>query len=149
MGRKSYEEIGHALSYCTIVVVSKTLQKVSEGCLLARSLEEAILIASGTKEKLDFNEQKAQEILVAGGEEIYRRTLPLAEKIYATEIFLDSDFFMKKKSDEKKSPTGVQNYFPMLDENWHCTFTEKHRDFETKILYEYKTYERENIIYDL
>ena len=70
MGRKSYEEIGHALSYCTIVVVSKTLQKVSEGCLLARSLEEAILIASGTKEKLDFNEQKAQEILVAGGEEI-------------------------------------------------------------------------------
>ena len=71
MGRKSYEEIGHPLPYCTLVVVSskeKTLEQAIEYC----------------------KAQGQEEILIAGGGSIYEQALPYADKIYATEI--DADF---------------------------------------------------------
>ena len=71
MGRKSYEEIGHPLPYCTLVVVSSK----------EKSLDEAIKYCKA---------QNQEEILIAGGGSIYRQALPYADKIYATEI--DADF---------------------------------------------------------
>ena len=41
MGRKSFDEIGHALPYCTIIIVSKTLKTAPEKCLLAQNLKQA------------------------------------------------------------------------------------------------------------
>ena len=58
MGRKSYDEIGHPLSYCTLVVVSSKTQ----------NLEEAINYCKS---------QNQEEILIAGGGEIYRQALPI------------------------------------------------------------------------
>ena len=71
MGRKSYEEIGHPLPYCKLIVVSSKTQ----------SLEDAINYCKS---------QNQEEILIAGGGSIYQQTLPYADKIYATEI--DADF---------------------------------------------------------
>ena len=71
MGRKSYEEIGHPLPYCKLIVVSSKKQ----------SLEDAINYCKS---------QNQEEILIAGGGSIYQQTLPYADKIYATEI--DADF---------------------------------------------------------
>ena len=71
MGRKSYDEIGHPLSYCELVIVSSKTQ----------NLEDAI----------KYCKSKGQEeILIAGGGSIYEQALPYADKIYATEI--DADF---------------------------------------------------------
>lgn len=75
MGRKTFMEIGHALPYCTIIIVSKKMTTAPKDCLLADSLEKAFLYFSDD-----------DEILIAGGQEIYAQVLPYTEKIYATEI---------------------------------------------------------------
>lgn len=116
MGRKTFEEIGKALSYCTIIVVSKTLNSVPEGCQLFSNLNDAI----------KFCQNQNQEILIAGGEEIYRQTITQASRIYATEI--DAKF-------------SGDRYFPEIEEHlWNkkiCQTLE-----ENGIKFEYITYEK-------
>ena len=83
MGRKSYDEIGHPLSYCTLVVVSSKTQ----------NLEEAINYCKS---------QNQDEILIAGGGTIYEQALPYADRIYATEIEADfeGDVFFPELNEE-------------------------------------------------
>lgn len=125
MGRRSFEEIGKALSYCTIVVVSKTLGSVPSGCLLADSLEKAIEICGGLSPIAAPMAQK-EEILVAGGEEIYRQALPYCNTIYATEILQEFE---------------GDRFFPKLNEKaWNKTVQAEHT--ECGIKYQYVTYVR-------
>lgn len=112
MGRKSFEEIGHALSYCTIIILSSSMKKAPEGCLLADSLEEAVKMTD-------------DEILICGGEKLYSQTLPKANRIYATEILQDFD---------------GDKFFPQLDGLWHRFVLDKKR--ENNIEYEIAIYER-------
>lgn len=115
MGRKSYEEIGHPLSYCTIIVVSTTLSWVPEGCLLAKNLEEAITISN----------KKQDEVLIAGGQSLYEQALPLANTIYATEIELN---------------VAGDTFFPEIKNNWTKTIVET--KIENQIKYDYVLYKR-------
>ena len=101
MGRKSFEEIGHGLSYCTIIIVSTTLKAAPQGCLLAKNLEQALLLAEG------------QEILIAGGETLYRQTINKADKIYATEIdavIQGNTFFPQLPEPEKWTKTVEKSF---------------------------------------
>lgn len=111
MGRKSFEEIGHALPYCTIIIISTSMKDAPQGCLLASSLEEALKIAG---------DDKYQEILVAGGGQIYEQTLSLAKKIYATEIDIqiDGDVF-----------------FPKLGKDWKVVEEEEKKEGQTTYRY--------------
>ena len=122
MGRKSFEEIGRALPYCTIVIVSKTMKAAPEGCVLVDSIEKAIEYCVNIEEN-DASFEK--EILVAGGEEIYRQTLPYAKTIYATEI--DTSF-------------PGNRHFPKLTGRW--TKTIEANCEENDIRYTYVTYRR-------
>ena len=119
MGRKSFEEIGRALPYCTIVIVSKTMEKAPAGCVLVDSIEKAIEYC------VNADETKSQEILVAGGEEIYRQTLPYAKTIYATEI---------------AASFPGDRHFPKLTGKW--TKTVEATCEENDIKYTYVTYRR-------
>ena len=63
MGRKSFDEIGHGLPYCTIIIISRTLKNAPEGCLLAKSLENGIELAKKYSKKplkTFFNTQQSQ-----------------------------------------------------------------------------------------
>ena len=122
MGRKSFEEIGRALPYCTIVIVSKTMKAAPEGCVLVDSIEKAIEYCVNIEEN---NASTEKEILVAGGEEIYRQTLPYAKTIYATEI--DASF-------------PGDRHFPKLTGRW--TKTIEANCEENDIRYTYITYRR-------
>ena len=91
MGRKTYESIGRPLPNRRNIVVSRTARvelngvviqeayRAPEGCEVARSLEAAIELARETD----------SEPRVIGGAEIYRAALPLATKIYLTEVNRD------------------------------------------------------------
>ena len=132
MGRKSFEEIGRALPYCTIVIVSKTMKNAPEGCLLADSIEKAIEYCVNAEENSDnatatqtARTSTKKEILVAVGEEIYRQTLPFAKTIYATEI--DASF-------------PGDRHFPKLTGHW--TKTVEANCEENFIKYSYVTYRR-------
>jgi dihydrofolate reductase len=75
MGRKTHASIGRALPGRRNIVVSRTADHL-DGCELARSLEEAIALARATD----------PEPRVIGGAELYAEALPLATRIFLTEV---------------------------------------------------------------
>ena len=94
MGRRSYEEIGHPLPNRKNIVVSKTKVFSGENIITAKSLEEALSLAG------------KEEIFIAGGATLFRKALPLADKIYMTYVDLevpDADrFFPEFRKEEYK-----------------------------------------------
>ena len=77
MGRKTFESIGKPLPGRTLIIVTHNVQYQAQGCIVAHSMEAA----------LDAAQQAGEaEVFIAGGAEIYRAVLPIADKIYLTEI---------------------------------------------------------------
>jgi len=79
MGRKTYESLGRLLPGRTTVIVSRNRDYTVPGALVVASLQQA-LEACGNDE----------EIFVIGGAELYREALPMADRLYMTEI--DAEF---------------------------------------------------------
>lgn len=77
MGRRTWESIGRPLPGRTMLVVSRGGVEVPEGVLTAGSLEQAVQIAT---------ESGDDEPFVAGGAELYRRSLPRADRLYLTRV---------------------------------------------------------------
>lgn len=78
MGRKTHASIGRPLPGRRNIVVSRTADAF-DGCELARSLEEAIALARTTD----------PEPRIIGGATLYDEALPLATKIFLTEVHLE------------------------------------------------------------
>jgi dihydrofolate reductase len=78
MGRKTWESIGKPLPGRTTVIITRGNYPAPEGVKIAHSLQEAIA-ACGTDE----------EIFFVGGAELYAQALPLADRLYLTEIQAD------------------------------------------------------------
>lgn len=81
MGRKTFESIGKALPGRTNIVITRNGAFVAEGARCVSSLEEALQVAEQT-----VSMEPAEEAVVIGGSEIYRVTLPLADRLYITEV---------------------------------------------------------------
>lgn len=82
MGRKTWESLPDAfrpLPGRNNIVVSRNPAYQPAGATLVSSLNDAILKAGGAK-----------EVFVIGGAELYRQALPIADRLYLTEI--DQDF---------------------------------------------------------
>ena len=75
MGRKTFDSIGKPLPGRTTVVVTRNPLLKIEGCIVTHSLDEAIAACAGDN-----------EIFIVGGAELYSQALPLAKKLYVTEI---------------------------------------------------------------
>ncbi len=86
MGRRTWESIGGPLPGRPCIVVTRNPEFRTEGARIAGSLEEALglaaQIARGAGE---------DEVMVIGGEEIFRLALPRADRIYLTEIDIAPD----------------------------------------------------------
>lgn len=74
MGRKTYESLGRPLPNRRNVVITRS-EITIEGCEVVHSLEEA----------LSLFEPKDQ-VFIIGGAEIYRATMPLADRFYLTRV---------------------------------------------------------------
>lgn len=83
MGRKTFESIGRPLPDRVNIVVSRQKGYQPTGVLvidsLAAALDHAQSIAAA---------DGASEVMVAGGEAIYRAALPLADRLYITHVAL-------------------------------------------------------------
>ena len=75
MGRKTYDSIGKPLPGRTSVVVTHNHDLKIAGCVMAHSLNEAIAACAGDN-----------EIFVIGGAQLFASALPLADRLYLTEI---------------------------------------------------------------
>jgi dihydrofolate reductase len=83
MGRRTFESIGRPLPGRETVALSRDPQFRPEGAHHARSLEEALSLASRLAESM-----RSPEIVIAGGAQIYSAFLPQADVIHLTEVAL-------------------------------------------------------------
>lgn len=103
MGRKTFEAIGKPLPGRRIIVVTRDPSWSAEGAETAASLEAALALARAGE---------PEEIIVAGGGEIYALALPLADILRLTWVEME--------------PQG-DTWFPPVDpETWHETAREDH-----------------------
>ena len=112
MGRRTYEAVGKALPNRVNIVITTTVDELP-GCIIARSLEEAIELAGD------------RDIYISGGAQVYKASLPIVEKMFITEI--DAEF-------------EADTFFPEFDES---LFTkEVGETFYEEEVYTYVTYVR-------
>lgn len=78
MGRKTFESIGRILPKRTNIVITRDRSYRVEGGAVVHSFEEALEWARKSP--------GAEEIFVIGGSEIFKLALPLASRIYLTEV---------------------------------------------------------------
>lgn len=110
MGRKTYESIGRLLPKRPNIILSRSGFAV-DGAYSATSLEQAVTLAKSFA--------NIDEIMVLGGGELYKQAMPLANKLYLTEIQaeIDGDTFFEfdetqwKMVEEKWSEIDEQNPF--------------------------------------
>ena len=113
-GRKTFESVGR-LPKRNIVVVSRSLPEGTEGVDVCRTLDEAIRKA----------QSYGKEVFIAGGAEVYRQALPLADRLYLSYV--------------KKDYEG-DAYFPEFDaREWEVVREEDHPEFV------FVVYERSNV----
>lgn len=81
MGRKTYESIGKPLPGRRTIVLTRDPDFRREGVDVARSFDAALILADEIAEEMG-----ADEIIVAGGAEIYRLALARAQRLRLTRV---------------------------------------------------------------
>ena len=81
MGRRTYESIGYPLPGRFNIVLSRNKSFLAGGVTVTHDLNYAFKIAEDEASK-----SEVEEIMVIGGSKIYRETMPLAQRLYITEI---------------------------------------------------------------
>jgi dihydrofolate reductase len=116
MGRKTYESIGKPLPGRENIVVTRDQSYEAEGTTIVHSVDEVLQI-------------NAEEICVIGGSEIFKQFLPVADRLYITEIHHTFE---------------ADTYFPELNDNeWkEVSRTEGIVDEKNKYPHEFVVYEK-------
>ena len=89
MGRRTWDSIGRPLPGRTSIVLTRDREFRCDGCLIARTADEALKLAGA-----------APEVIVFGGAGVFEEFLPLADRIYLTEVETEAD---------------ADTYFPKID----------------------------------
>lgn len=116
MGRKTWESLGRPLPGRRNVVVSRNADYALQGAELVGSLEAALSLTA-----------EAEEVFVIGGAELYRQALPLAQRLYLTEI--------------DASHTGDAWFPAFAADEWQETAREEHANADG-LAYAFVRYER-------
>ncbi len=103
MGRKTFESIGRPLKGRTNIILTRDISYQKDGCIVLNNVEDVVK---------NFSKE---DLMVIGGEEIYRQFLPYAERIYLT--LIDKDFegdtffpdFDKKNWIKKSEEKGIKD----------------------------------------
>jgi dihydrofolate reductase len=79
MGRKTFESLGRPLPNRTNVVITRNPDYRPEGAVVVGSIPAAIAAC-----------RDADEIFFIGGAELYAQAIPLADRLYLTEVDIDA-----------------------------------------------------------
>lgn len=96
MGRTTWDSIGRPLPKRRNIVLSRTLEAV-DGIEISRSVEEVLTKCIGCR-----------EVMILGGSQIYKLFLPLADKLYLTEV------------DTKLTGSGLIRFPKFKKDEWLC-----------------------------
>jgi dihydrofolate reductase len=86
MGRKTFESIGKPLPGRSNIVLSRNRGYAAEGVRVVASLQQAVELASDIA-LIDGRD----ELMVIGGAAIYALAIPLADRLYITEVHAEVD----------------------------------------------------------
>jgi dihydrofolate reductase len=86
MGRKTFESLGKALPGRTNIVVTRDLQFRADDTIVVHDIDSALRCADEVAQR-----DGGSEIMVIGGADIYRQTLPVAHTLYYTDVKIDAD----------------------------------------------------------
>ena len=84
MGRKTHESIGRPLPGRANIVLTRDRQWTAEGVVVVNDLDAAIAAA-----KRACDASHVDEVMIIGGEQIYKMTLDTAHRLYLTEVDAD------------------------------------------------------------
>ncbi len=120
MGRNCYESIGRPLPKRTNVIVTRNPFYIASGCVIVHSVEEGLKLAK---------ENGEEEVFIIGGGEIYKQTMHLLDKIYITEVDLNTEGSV---------------FFPEINTSeWHLVSEEKHlKDEKNEWDYTFKIFSK-------
>ena len=82
VGRKTFESFGKPLPNRTNLILTRNKDYHVDGTVTCLTVEQAIEVAK---------ENKAKELVVCGGEEIYKMLLPKIDKLYLTVVDCELD----------------------------------------------------------
>ena len=118
MGRKTFEAVGKPLPGRTNIIVTSNKEWSAENTITTTNIDDAIKVANDTNSK---------EIFITGGGEIYKQTLPIADKVYLTRVHttIDGDAFFPEMDlntweidFEKHVKSDEKNKFDMTFQTW-------------------------------
>jgi dihydrofolate reductase len=113
MGRKTFESIGKPLDGRTNLILSKNSNYQPEGCLVFNSLKTALNTA----------QNYGEELFIIGGATLYEMALPLAQRLYLTDI--EAEF-------------EGDTFFPEMDFNEWNEITCEHVTDDEKVNFSYR-----------
>lgn len=118
MGRKTFESIGKPLPERRNIILTRDMNYTHEEVDVANSVQEVLNYC-----------RDEREIFIIGGAEIYKQTLPLADRVLLTRVHTTID---------------GDAYFPeLLDHEWNLVSAEKHeKDEKHAFDYTFEVYER-------
>lgn len=115
MGENTYRSIGRPLPNRTNIILSLTPDFAPAGCVVVRSLDEALDAA---------RQHETEEIFIIGGASIYKQFLPRVDRLYLTRVagvheadtfFPEYDDFTKVVSEEQHENGAYVFTFMVLE----------------------------------
>lgn len=124
MGRKTYESIGKPLPGRVNIIITRQEGYEVPGATVVSSIDDALLMCEKIRSINGEN-------FIIGGEELYRQTLKICQRIYITEIQRDFEGDV---------------YFPEVDPNeWEETQRDKHiSENDTNLEYHFVVLDRKS-----
>ncbi|RIX97593.1 diacylglycerol kinase [Aureimonas flava] len=125
MGRRTLESIGRVLDGRDTIVLTRAASLPFEGAIPARSPAEALALAARAADR-----RGANEIVIAGGAQIYREFLPSTDRVERTVIDASPDgdaFFPDLEAAgfalaaREPGPGGPRDSAPTWYERWERT----------------------------
>ena len=118
MGRKTHDSIGRILPNRRNIIITRDPSYAKEGVEVAHSIEEAVTLL----------EDEEGEAFIIGGAEIYKQSMPFADKLYITHV--DGTF-------------EADAFFPAIDSSWQKVSEEKHeQDTENEYSFTFTEYKK-------
>jgi dihydrofolate reductase len=107
MGRRTFESFPRALDQRLNIVLSRDPAYLAPGAIVVPILDAALDTARSAAQQAGV-----EEIMIVGGDDVFREVLPKASRIYLTEVHASPDadvWFTSIASNGGKSPANVMS----------------------------------------
>jgi len=115
MGRSTFESIGRPLPGRLNIVITRNTSYNVEGVTVVHSIKEAIEVAN----------KHHEEVMIIGGEQIFKEVLPYADLLYIT--LIEHEF-------------EGDTFFPTYEQNWEVISTSEQHSTDSGLKYTYMLY---------